>query len=115
VSTHWQPDQESLGKATVFERVQVSPEFVELRRRLRRFVFPMSGVFLVWYLLYVLLAAYEPEFMAIPLLGNLNVGLVIGVLQFASTFVITTVYVRYANKNLDPLAERIRTDFEGDV
>jgi uncharacterized membrane protein (DUF485 family) len=34
-------------------------------------------------------------------------------LQFASTFVITTVYVRYANKNLDPVAEEIRARLEG--
>ncbi|MDT7674907.1 MAG: hypothetical protein QOD82_2809 [Pseudonocardiales bacterium] len=103
------------GEGTLYEQIQASPEFVELRRRLRRFVFPMSAVFLVWYLLYVLLAAYEPEFMSIKLLGNLNVGLLIGVLQFVSTFVITTVYVRYANKHLDPAAEQIRTRFEGDI
>jgi uncharacterized membrane protein (DUF485 family) len=36
-----------------------------------------------------------------------------GLLQFVSTFAITTVYVKYANRNLDPLAERIREDVEG--
>ena len=36
-----------------------------------------------------------------------------GLLQFVSTFVITAVYVRYANKNLDPVAEEIREDLEG--
>jgi uncharacterized membrane protein (DUF485 family) len=101
------------AEGALYEQIQASPEFVELRRRLRRFVFPMSAVFLVWYLLYVLLAAYEPEFMSIKLLGNLNVGLLIGVLQFVSTFVITTVYVRYANKHLDPAAGEIRARFEG--
>ena len=29
--------------------VQASPEFQELRNKLRRFVFPMSAVFLIWY------------------------------------------------------------------
>ena len=33
-------------------------------RRFRRFVFPMTALFLVWYFLYVLLAAYAPDFMA---------------------------------------------------
>ena len=103
------------GDLNPYAEIQVSPEFVELRRRLRRFVFTMSGIFLVWYLAYVLLAAYEPEFMSIKLLGNLNVGLLIGVLQFVSTFAITTIYVRYANKNLDPAAEEIRARIEGDV
>ncbi|WP_219418747.1 DUF485 domain-containing protein [Pseudonocardia nigra] len=98
---------------TVYEQVQASPEFADLRARLRRFVFPMSAAFLVWYLAYVLLASYAPAFMAIKVLGNINVGLVIGLLQFVTTFVITTVYVRYANKHLDPAAEKLRERIEG--
>lgn len=73
----------------------------------------MSAAFLVWYLAYVLLASYAPSFMAIKVLGNINAGLIIGLLQFVSTFVIATVYVRYANKHLDPAAERLREQIEG--
>jgi uncharacterized membrane protein (DUF485 family) len=98
---------------TVHERVQAAPEFAELRSRLRRFVFPMSAVFMLWYLAYVLLASYAPEFMGIPVLGNINVGLVVGLLQFVTTFVITGLYVRYADTRLDPVAEKIRTRMEG--
>ncbi|MHA6629015.1 DUF485 domain-containing protein [Pseudonocardia sichuanensis] len=98
---------------TVYEQVQATPEFADLRRRLRRFVFPMSAAFLIWYLVYVLLASYAPEFMSIKVFGNINVGLIIGLLQFVSTFVITTVYVRYANKHLDPAAEQLRERIEG--
>jgi uncharacterized membrane protein (DUF485 family) len=98
---------------TVYEQVQDSPEFADLRSRLRRFVFPMSAAFLVWYLAYVLLASYARDFMAIKLLGNINVGLVIGLLQFVSTFAITTLYVNYANKHLDPAAARLRERIEG--
>jgi uncharacterized membrane protein (DUF485 family) len=100
---------------TVYKEIQESPEFAELRRKLRRFVFPMSVAFLVWYLLYVLLASFAPAFMGIPVFGNVNVGLIIGLLQFVSTFVITTVYVRYANRHLDPAAEQLRQQIEGDA
>jgi uncharacterized membrane protein (DUF485 family) len=55
--------------------VQASTEFVELRRRFRRFVFPMTALFLAWYFLYVLLAAYAPGFMSTKVFGNINVGL----------------------------------------
>ena len=98
---------------TLHERVQASPEFAELRSRLRRFVFPMSAAFMLWYLAYVLLASYAPAFMGIPVLGNINVGIVVGLLQFVTTFVITGLYVRYADRQLDPLAESIRTRMEG--
>lgn len=97
---------------TVYERVQATPEFGDLRRRLRRFVFPMSALFLVWYLAYVLLASYAPEFMAIRVAGNVTVGLVIGLLQFVTTFVITTAYVRFADRRLDPAAAAIRQEIE---
>ncbi|WP_344975787.1 DUF485 domain-containing protein [Salinactinospora qingdaonensis] len=94
-------------------RVQASPEFQELRRRLRTFVFPMTAIFLGWYLLYVLVAAYAHDFMAIKLVGNINVGLVFGLLQFVSTFVITALYVRFAGRRLDPLGDKIRNEVEG--
>jgi uncharacterized membrane protein (DUF485 family) len=98
---------------TIYEEVQRTPEFQELRHRLRRFVFPMSAAFLLWYLLYVLLASYAPAFMATKVAGNITVGLVIGLLQFVSTFAITTVYVRYANRRLDPAGAQLREMIEG--
>lgn len=98
---------------TIYEQVQASEEFADLRARLRRFIFPMSAGFLLWYLAYVVLASYAPDFMAIKVLGNINVGLIFGLLQFVTTFVITTVYVRFANKQLDPAAERLRERVEG--
>jgi uncharacterized membrane protein (DUF485 family) len=90
-----------------------SDDFVELRRRLRRFVFPMTVVFLSWYLLYVLASGWARDFMGHKLLGEINVAYVFGLLQFASTFAIAWLYERYANTRLDPLADRIRHDIEG--
>lgn len=101
------------SSGTIYEQVQSSQEFADLRSRLRRFVFPMSAAFLAWYLLYVMLASYAPAFMATKVAGNINVGLIFGLLQFVSTFVITTVYVRYANRHIDPAAARLRDRIEG--
>ena len=95
-----------------WEAVQAEPDFQELRRRLRAFVFPVTGLFLAWYLLYVLLATYASDFMATPVLGNINLGLVLGLLQFVSTFGITAWYVRFADKRYDPLAEKVRAGIE---
>ena len=109
--------EQDLTGATVpgtdWERVQASPEFAQLRRRLRNFVFPVSGLFLVWYLLYVFLADYAHGFMSTKVVGNITVGLIFGLLQFVSTFVITGLYVRYANKHLDPVADKLREEIEG--
>jgi uncharacterized membrane protein (DUF485 family) len=96
-----------------FLAMQASPEFQELRTRLRRFVFPMTAFFLVWYGLYVALGAFAHDFMAIRVFGNINVGLLIGLGQFLTTFVITGLYVRFANRELDPRAAAIREELEG--
>ena len=98
-------ERPSPSEARDWEEISSRPEFQVLRHRLRSFVFPMTGLFLGWYLLYVLLASYAPSFMAIKLFGNINVGLVFGLLQFVSTFLITFLYVRFADRKFDPLAE----------
>jgi uncharacterized membrane protein (DUF485 family) len=89
-----------------------SSGFRELQRRHRVFVFPLAAVFLIWYFVYVLLAAYAHDFMATPVIGSVNVGLLFGLGQFVTTFVITMAYVRYANRRLDPSAEAIRDELE---
>ncbi|TCP47916.1 uncharacterized membrane protein (DUF485 family) [Tamaricihabitans halophyticus] len=91
-----------------FLQIQQSSEFRELRGRLRRFVFPLTLAFFAWYLTYVLLAAYAHDFMSIKILGEINIGIVLGILQFFSTIAITTWYVRFAKKRLDPQVELIR-------
>jgi uncharacterized membrane protein (DUF485 family) len=107
------PSREATASGLDFQEIQASPEFQELRSRLRRFVFPMSAVFLIWYAAYVMLGAFAHDFMAIKVWGNVNVGLLVGLGQFLTTFIITGIYVRFANRELDPRAEAIRTEFEG--
>jgi uncharacterized membrane protein (DUF485 family) len=110
VSKTLEPGQ---GLNSSYLEVQRSQEFLDLRSRFRRFVFPVTGLFLGWYFLYVLLAAFAPEFMSTKLIGNLNVGLFLGLGQFVSTFVITMVYARWADKQFDPVADKLRAEIEG--
>jgi uncharacterized membrane protein (DUF485 family) len=88
--------------------IQNSPEFTALRRRFRRFVFPVSALFFAWYLTYVLLAAYARDLMSYRLVGSVNVGIMLGLLQFATTIVITIGYLRFARRRIDPQVELIR-------
>jgi uncharacterized membrane protein (DUF485 family) len=97
-----------------FLAAQASPEFQELRSKLRRFVFPMTAFFLLWYGLYVVLGAFAHDFMATKVFGNVNVGLLLGLGQFVTTFVITGIYVRFANRELDPRAAALRAELEGE-
>jgi uncharacterized membrane protein (DUF485 family) len=88
--------------------IQHSEEFRRLRARFRRFVFPMTLLFIVWYFAYVLLAAYAHELMATKVYGQINVAILLGIGQFVSTALITIAYLRFARRRLDPQAEKVR-------
>ena len=92
----------------VWESAQVSPEFAELRKSYRGFAFPLTVAFLVWYFLYILLTAFARDFVSTPVIGNINIAFVLGILQFVSTFVIMWLYERHSSSKLDPKGEAIR-------
>ncbi|RFS86012.1 DUF485 domain-containing protein [Actinomadura spongiicola] len=102
------------ASGTVYERFQGNTEFQELRRRFRRFAFPMTAAFLSWYLLYVVMSGWARGFMGTEVVGSINVALVFGLLQFVSTFVIAWLYARHADRKLDPVAAKLRTAIEAD-
>jgi uncharacterized membrane protein (DUF485 family) len=106
------PNERRLLTPEEYRQAQASPEFVELKRRFRRFAFPMTVAFLTWYLLFVLLSTYAHDFMSTEVIGNINLGLIFGLLQFVSTFVITHLYVSHANRNTDPIADEMRDRLE---
>ena len=95
-----------------YRAAQDSPEFADLRRRFRSFAVPMTVALLVWYLLYVLLSTYAHDFMATKVFGDVNLGILLGLAQFVTTFVITQLYVRHAGKNTDPIADEMRDRLE---
>ncbi|WIY07173.1 DUF485 domain-containing protein [Amycolatopsis mongoliensis] len=91
-----------------YPAIQASREFVSLRRRFRAFVFPMSFAFFAWYMTYVLLAAYAHDFMSTKVFGQVNVGILLGIGQFASTALVTWLYLRYARRHVDPRVAELR-------
>ena len=107
-----EPNERRLLTPEEYLAAQNSPEFADLKRRFRRFAFPMTFAFLAWYLLYVLLSTYAPDFMSTKVLGSVNLGLLLGLAQFLSTFVITHLYVSHANRNTDPIADEMRGRLE---
>jgi uncharacterized membrane protein (DUF485 family) len=106
------PTDRKLLTPEEYRQAQDSPEFTELRRRFRSFAVPMTVAFLAWYLLYVLLSTYAPDFMSTTVFGNINIGLLLGLGQFVTTFLITSLYVRHAGRSTDPIADEMRNRLE---
>ena len=106
-------DAQPLGERYI--AVQESTEFGDLRRTFRGFVFPVTAFFLAWYFLYVLLSMYAPGFMGTKVLGNINIGLLMGLGQFVTTFAITLAYSRWAGRELDPRADAVGARLDGEA
>jgi uncharacterized membrane protein (DUF485 family) len=100
---------------TVYTDLSAAEDFHRLRTRYRNFAIPWTVAFLAWYLLYVVLSNWANDFMETRLFGNINVALVLGLLQFASTFLIAWLYSRHAAKHLDPLARRLNDRYNEEV
>lgn len=100
---------------SAYTRMQQSERFQHLRTSFRGFAFPTVIAVLAWYFLYVLLSTFAEGFMGTHLLGNLTTGMVIGLLQFPTTWFATWLYLRRTDKVLDPLAKELREQIEAEV
>jgi uncharacterized membrane protein (DUF485 family) len=98
----------------VYDELHESADFIELRRRFRIFVFPATAAFLSWYLLYVVMSNWADDFMSKQVVGHINVALIFGLLQFASTFFLAWLYSRYMNRNVDQLARDVELRFNNE-
>ncbi|KUJ68755.1 hypothetical protein ACZ90_17220 [Streptomyces albus subsp. albus] len=94
--------------ADVYRLVHAGAEFQEVRSRYRRFVFPATAAFLLWYLAYVVLATSAPGLMGRPVAGALNVAMLAGLAQFLTTFLLTWAYARHARLRRDRSALELR-------
>jgi uncharacterized membrane protein (DUF485 family) len=107
-------NEEADRQDPVYATLAEQPEFRELRRAYRSFVFPATVAFLAWYLLYVVMSNWAGGFMGHRLIGNINVALVFGLLQFVTTFVLAYLYSNYSTKRLDPLARKLDEQYEAE-
>lgn len=89
-----------------------SREFGELRSVFRRFAFPLSLAFLVWFFFYIIIATYATDFVSTRVYGAINVGMILGLAQFATAGLVTWAYLRFADKKLDPASAAIRDQLE---
>ena len=104
---------ESVNTGVDFLAEEERPEFKALKRKRFSVVIPLSIAFLVWYFLYVILSTYAHDFMSTKVVGEINVGLVFGLLQFVTTFAITLLYSRWASRELDPMADALGARLDG--
>jgi len=90
-----------------WDAVEQSPEFRELVAERRKFVLPATIFFLAWYIGFILLAGYAPDFMGESVYQGLTVGYCLALTQFVMVFTLGYLYLRRSDRVYDPLAARV--------
>jgi uncharacterized membrane protein (DUF485 family) len=93
---------------TATEAVGKDPEMIELERRHRRFVWPVTAFFLIYYMSLNVLAGTAPDLMGTKVFGEFTFGYLFALSQFLMAFVVAWVYSRWAATRMDPLAADLR-------
>ena len=90
-----------------WEKIERSDEFRELITKRRSFVVPATIFFLAYYMAFILLAGYAPDFMGKSVYEGLTVGYCLALTQFVMVFVLGLWYLRKAEREFDPLADAV--------
>ena len=97
-----------------WDAVEQSPEFKELVAARRRFVLPATIFFLSWYIGFILLTGYAPDFMSESVYQGLTVGYCLALTQFVMVFTLGYLYLRRSDRVYDPLAAKVVRNAVGD-
>jgi uncharacterized membrane protein (DUF485 family) len=73
----------------------------------------LTALMVLLYFGFVALVAYRKEFLARLVTPGLSLGILLGALVIVLSWLLTWVYVRWANQHYDPELARLRTEREG--
>ena len=108
-----QPEPGRTSHSKHLARVAADPRYQELVARRARFTWLLTAIMLVVFFGYILLIAFNKEFLARPIGdGATSIGIPIGLGVILIGIALTGIYVRRANSDFDPMVRSIREDAE---
>ena len=93
--------------ASIYQQVENDPRFQELVRKRSRFSWTLSAITLVLYVSFIILIAFDPQWLGTPLGEGLTITRGIPVGLIISAFVLTGIYTIRANGEFDRLTAEI--------
>lgn len=98
-----------------FETIMSSEEYKSLVHYKRKIFWPLFITILTAYYSFVLIIAFFPNWLATTVGGGpTTLGIYFGLAIIFLTFILTGIYVRYANKKIEPIMEQLHKRF-GDI
>lgn len=89
-------------------KVHDLPEFKSLVRRKWKVSLFLTFVMLVIYFGFILLIAFDKPFLARPIAPNITLGLPIGIGILIVAWILTGIYIFWANKNYDKQVDELK-------
>lgn len=90
------------------DRIRANPKYQELVSKRNSYGWMMTIIMLVVYYGYILLIAFNKEFLSQKLgTGVMSIGIPIGVGVILFTIIITGIYIRRANTEFDDLKAQV--------
>lgn len=74
----------------------------ELDRARWRMALSLTGAMVLLYFGFIALVAFGRPLLAIPVMPGLTLGILLGALVIVASWILTWVYVRWANTHYDP-------------
>lgn len=101
-------------KQHTVDAITAHPRYQELIGARKRFAWTLTAAILIIYYGFILVIAFEPEWLAVPVAEGwtMTVGMPVGILIILSAFILTGIYVARANGQFDRLTKEIQEDFE---
>jgi uncharacterized membrane protein (DUF485 family) len=94
--------------------IEDTDDFRQLVAERRRFVVPALCVFAVWFGTFLGLAAYARDFMRKTPIGDISWAYLLALSLIAMTWAIAWTYLRWSDRRLAPLIERLEARQSGD-
>ena len=92
------------------DAITAHPRYQELIRARRRFALLLTAIMMLIYYGLILVIAFEPDWLGIPVAPGMT--MTIGILVILSAFILTGIYVARANGQFDRLTKEIQEEFE---
>jgi uncharacterized membrane protein (DUF485 family) len=94
--------------SNLVDRITSNPSYQELKAKRTRLGWWLAGAMMVVYYGFILLVAFDKEFLSRKMgSGVMTIGIPIGFGVIVFTIAITAYYVNRANREFDPLAEKV--------
>jgi uncharacterized membrane protein (DUF485 family) len=94
------------GTKTEWDTIAATQSFKDLMATKKIFIVPAFIFFVVYYFTLPVLVGYAPAFMAIKVIGNVNIAYLFALSQFFMAWIIAGLYVKAAN-DFDRLSKDI--------